>query len=138
MASALLSNPAIMKAGFAVVIASALDRYWMGVDDLECNVTFGAVTGGSVLIGTWASSMVHTSLLGSGGVTGMYSDKTVSERLVEIGVGSTAAYYINTYGLKNEFNPNDFNTRIMILVGTDFLSTYATEYLNHQALSYFI
>ena len=138
MASALLSNPAIMKGAFAAVIASALDRYWMGIDDFESNITFGAVTGGSVLIGTWASSMVHTSLLGTGGVTGMYSDKTVSERLVEIGVGSTAAYYINTYGLKNELSTSQFNTRVMILVGTDFLSTYATEYMSGKALSYLV
>ena len=137
-ASALISNPAIMKGMFATVIASALDRYVMGIESLESNVTFGMVTGASVLIGSYVSSMESINFLGTGSVAGMYSDKTVAHRLVELSVGTGAAYCINNYGLHNDFNPDDFNTRIMILVGTDFLATYATEYMNGQVLSFFV
>ena len=138
MAAALISNSQLMKGAFATIIAGGLDRYVMGVDDIECNTVFGLCTGASVLIGSYVSSMENINFLGTGSVAGMYNDKTVAHRLVELGVGSSVAYGLNTYVLKNEFNPNDFNTRILILVGTDFLSTYATEYMSGQVLSYLV
>ena len=137
MASALLSNPSIMKGGFAFVISSALDRYVMGQENIESNITFGLVTGASVLIGSYVSSMESINFLGTAH-NGYYNNKTVAHRLVEIGVGSTVAYSINSYLLHNEFNPNDFTTRVLILVGTDFLATYATEYMSNQVLSYLV
>ena len=55
-----MNKNTIVKSGVAIVVAGALDRYLMGVEDIQRNAVFGAVSAGSLLVGTvWHQSLVQ-------------------------------------------------------------------------------
>ena len=76
----LTSNPAVFKVASGFLVASLLDRYVMGVEDVKCNAAFGCATGLALGIGLKVSSMIPMPIIPLGNFAGVYQSKTVVHR----------------------------------------------------------
>ena len=130
-----MSSNTIVKSGIAVGVAAVLDHYVMDIPDLQRNLIFGAVSAGSLFAGTVASQMIAPAVSISGG-NSLFQNKTIAERAVELSVGSAVGYAVNRYALNNDYNPSEMTKRLGVLVLTDVVSTYASDYVFGQPLDY--
>ena len=130
-----MSSNQLVKTGIAVGIAALLDKYVMGVDDLQRNLIFGSVSAGSLFAGTFASQLVAPAVSISGG-NSLFQNKTIAERAVELSVGSAVGYAVNRYALNNDYNPSEMTKRIGCLALTDLTSEYISDYIFGQPLDY--
>jgi len=93
------------------------------------NAYFGASVGAGILVGSMIGSTVPSIMQD----TAYYNDKTIAQRSFEI-IGGTST----SYALIQMTTPNygDFYKRIGIVVATDFISEYLTDYIIGNQLSY--
>jgi hypothetical protein len=130
------NNPVVLKIACGSIVAGLLDRFVMGVEDVMSNATFGMVTGVSLGAGLYVSSMIPMPIIPIGEFGGFYQAKTVTARVSEIVIGTAAAYSLNRFVLKNDYNTSQFSKRIGILVASDFVSEYVSDYIASRSLNY--
>jgi hypothetical protein len=129
MSESTLLKPLVM-AGTVV----AIDKFVMNNPNMTESLYFG-VAGA---VGVYTGGMVAKALplpLPSGDY---FSGKTLETRLAEISIGAGGAYALNRFVLKNDFNSRNMVNKIGILVASDFVSEYITDYLNGKPLSFFV
>ena len=130
------SNNGIIKPLVAVAVVVGLDKFYLKNQNLNSSLMFGASVGGGILI----ASMIGSSLpsLIPKITSNMVDVKTLQARIVEISIGTGAAYALNTYILKNEYNRNDMITKLGVIVAADVISELIDDYMNVRPLSYLV
>ena len=122
-----LSKPVI-----AGVVASLLDRYWLKIPDTKQNAIFGI----SVALGTAGGDYIGDFAPAILGDTQLYSGKVLSQRLTEITFGAGTGYVLNRFILKNDFTPSQMYQKLGVVVVSQVVSEYATDYFSNRTLSY--
>jgi len=125
----MFTNATFIKGASSVIIAGVLDRTVLGITDMTSNAYFGASVGAGILVGNMIGSTVPSIMQD----TAYYNGKTIAQRSFEV-IGGTGA----SYALIKMTTPNygDFYKRIGVVVATDFISEYLTDYLIGNQLSY--
>jgi hypothetical protein len=114
-------------------VAAGLDNMYLNNKNQTANMYFGA----AVAVGLYASQVIEpimpqiipASLLSNG--------KTIEDRIIEIGAGAGSSYVLNKYILKNDFNQSEMIKKLGVIVASDFIGEYASDYMAGRALSYF-
>ena len=129
---------------FASAIAIILDRQLMKQTNYKSNLAFGAAVGLSIM----ASSTVASNLpvLNFGSLT---NGLPITQRLTEVVLGSSGAYVLNKYALKNiastHSSPYDtypsvnteFMQRVGVVIIADTLASVINEYMNGTVINGF-
>jgi hypothetical protein len=126
----MLQSPFLIKAVSSAVIAGTFDRFVLGIDDTKQNAIFG----GSVAAGIVVGSMIGYQVPSIISDTTYYNGKTIAQRSFEVifGVGTSYALYVST----NEVHYDDLYKRVGVVVATDFIAEYITDYFIGNPLSY--
>ena len=106
-----MNKNTIVKSGVAIVVAGALDRYLMGVEDIQRNAVFGAVSAGSLLVGTVVASKFSPAFKNLNS-NSFVSEKTVAERAIEFTLSAGLAYSVNRFVFQNDYSPSDMTKRL--------------------------
>ena len=61
---------------------------------------------------------------------------TAELRLCEIGISLASTYGMEIYVFKEDVNPKDITTKMLLVVASSFISEYANDYLSGQKLNY--
>jgi hypothetical protein len=95
--------------------------------------------GGSVAVGSVAASVLAPNLPNVIPFDlGAFADrKTLSGRVMEVGLCSGAAWSINKYLLKNDISREDWTRRLAVVLASGFIGEYVSDYLNGKPMSYF-
>jgi hypothetical protein len=133
-----MMNADYVKPIAAIGVAVALDKYVLNQQDLNSSLYFGVATGaGIAAAGLFKAYLPDLSTTFA--TTSYYSAKTVETRLLEVALATGAGYAVNTYVLKNtSYNNEDMMKRLAVVVATDFISEYMSDYATAAPLSYFI
>jgi hypothetical protein len=118
---------AVAKPLFAGLTAGLIDHYYMGTTDMKQNLYFGGAVGGGIFAVSFVEPLVSPLFptrtpLGS-------MDKALEGRIVEIALGSGAAYAMNKYLLKNDYNSANLIARLGIVVVADIAGESVCELL---------
>ncbi len=133
-----IMNADYVKPIAAIGIAIALDKYVLNQPDLNSSLYFGVATGAGVAAAGLFSTYLP-DLSATFATTSNYSAKTVEKRLLEVAMATGAGYAVNTYIFKNTtYNNEDFMKRLAVIVATDFISEYMSDYATAAPLSYFV
>ena len=131
--SAKTSSP-IIKPAIGAATCFALDTFVFKNKNQQGAMALAAAVGISLFVAPYISNALpFESTLSSIGNDGGVSFEA---RLVECVLGVGAAYGIQTFAFKEPINAKDMTTKLMLVVGSDFISTYASEYLNAQPLQF--
>jgi hypothetical protein len=116
-------------------VAVALDKYVLMQPDMKKSLYFG----GSVAIGSVAASVLAPNLPNVIPIDlGAFADKkTLSGRVMEVGLCSGAAWGINKYLLKNDITREDWTKRLGVVLASGFIGEYVSDYLTGKPMSYF-
>ena len=125
----MLNSPTFIKGVSSVVIASIADKYVLNVQNSMDNVKFGAAVGAGIAIGNMIGSQVPSVIQD----TEYYNGKTIAQRSFEVIFG-TAASYALIYATNNQYG--DFYSRVGVVVATDFVSEYITDFFIGNQLSF--
>ena len=138
MASSSMMNADYVKPLAAAGVAILLDKFVLNQQDMNSSLYFGASTGAGVLVaGLLASYLPDIS--GTIKTTSFYNANTVEKRLLEIGLAAGGSYAVNNLILKNtSYTNEDLMKRLAVVVASDFISEYMTDYATAQPLSYLI
>jgi len=124
-----------VKPVVGAITAVVLDKMVL----MNTNMTSSLYFGGAVGVGLLAVSMFDTKVpaflpdIPAIGATG----ETLSKRVLEITAGAGSAYAINRLVLKNDNNPQMMMKKLGVVVVSDFVGEYASDYFSNRALSYF-
>ena len=128
----LLKQDIVVKGLSVGIVAFLIDKYYVGVEDLQTSVMFSLGIGSSMAIGTYLSS-ISPEFYDLGQIAG--SDKTVDARIMEIGYGSLASFIINSKLLKNSFYTNPGYATLQLTI-YDILGEYLKDYIQGNNISY--
>ena len=128
----MLNSPTFIKGVSSVVIASLADRFVLNVDNSMENVKFGAAVGAGIAIGNMIGSQVPSVIQD----TEYYNGKTIAQRSFEIICGTASSYALMYASKSNSLNYGDFYSRVGVVVATDFVSEYITDYYIGNQLSF--
>jgi len=108
---------ALVKPAVAGVVAAGADHFVLKNTNLKSNAIFGATVAGGIASVSWVEPLVspyfptHTPL----GEIG----KSLEGRIVEITMGTAAAYAYNHFVARNNWTPNDWLMRVCVIAGAD-------------------
>ena len=130
----MMSSPLYVKPVATGAIAAALDKYVLLQPDMKKSLYFG----GSVALGSVAATLTAPLVpnvvpIEMDGVDG----KTLTGRVVEVGLSTGSSWAINKYLLKNEVSREDWTKRVGVIAASSFLGEYVSDYMTGQPLSYF-
>ena len=125
----MITNATFIKGASSAIIAGVLDRTVLGINNMTNNAYFGASVGAGILVGNMIGSTVPSIMQD----TAYYNGKTIAQRSFEV-IGGTGL----SYALIQMTTPNygDFYKRTRVVVATDYISEYITDYLIGNQLSY--
>ena len=113
-------------------IAGGLDRYYLGMNNTNSNLMFAGAVGAAI----YASELIAPSIPNIGSLSdGMLNNKNLAVRLTEIGLGSAFAVGVNRY-LGNEYVNATTLQRVGVVIVSDVLGEYASDYLTNKPLDY--
>lgn len=130
MSSPLLSDTyfkPLATAGVAIL----LDRMVLKQTDMKKNLTFGLSVGAGVGIG----AMVAKNLPIPDSPSTFGNGKQIASRLLEVTSGAGTAYVVNRYIMKND-NAGMIR-KLGVIVASDFLGEYITDYATGRPLGFF-
>ena len=131
--SAKTSSP-LIKPLIGAATCFCLDTFAFHNLNQQATITMAAAVGVAFLAAPYISNALpfESTLSSIGNDNGISAEA----RLVECALGVGAAYGIEQYIFKQEIQSSDLTTKLMLVVGSNFISTYASEYLNGEALVY--
>ena len=135
MSNSPLSNPLFLKGTSSFAYSFLIDKFVFKNDSLSQNAIFGAGVTSGLLIGQSLGAYIPEILPDQ---AGLYSGKLVSQRVVEISVGATTGYIINSYVFKNDYDRSSWMKKIGAILLVDVLSEYTVDYLVGNNLGYFV
>ena len=118
---------AVAKPLVAGVAAAALDHFVMGDPSMKSNAMFGAAVGAGIFAVSWVEPVV-SPLFPTKTPMGNIG-KALEGRIVEIACGSGAAYALNHFVLKNEYNHASMLKKLGIVVAADIIGETVCELL---------
>ena len=115
--------------------AIALDKFVLMNQNMTSSLYFGGAVGAGLLAVRMLDANVPTFMpditaIGASGAT-------LSKRIAEITAGAGASYAINKFVLKNDNNPQMMMKKLGVVIVSDFVGEYASDYFSNRALSYF-
>ena len=127
-------DPVFVKPLAVGAVAVVLDKYALGQSDIKRSMYFG----GSVAVGSALATVVTPMVPAVIPSLGSAIDgKTLTGRVMEVGLSAGSAWSLNKYVLKNDISREDWTKRLAVILASNFIAEYATDYLNNQPLSYF-
>jgi len=123
------SNGDLLKSIVAGAVAVAADKYILKQSNMQSSLYFGAATAAGIYFSGNVIKMIPS--IGSFSTT-----KTVGTRLAEVGTSSAAVYALNKFVLNNDLNPQQFGMKIAVVVLSDVIGEYASDYNSGRDLSY--
>ena len=130
MSSATIS-PIFIKSSVGALSAAILDRIVIGEQDMTQNAYFGISVGAGLAVGSYISSLTPALLPDS---AGLYTGKGVMDRTFEVIGGTASSYIISKYMTKNE--TGSMTSKILVVVASDFIAEYISDYITSQPLAY--
>ena len=112
-------------------VAVLLDRMVLKQTDMKKNLTFGLSVGAGVSIG----AMLAKNLPIPDSPSSFGNGKQIASRLLEVTSGSGTAYVVNRYIMKND-NAGMIR-KLGVIVASDFLCEYITDYATGRPLGFF-
>ena len=134
----ILSNEKNFKAILCGIISMTIDRVIYKSPYIDKTLLLGGCISGSNYI---ASSLQESGMIPTISIAETYNSeniniKTVEQRLIELSLGISSAYVVNTVVLKN-MRPNlPIQDILFIFGGSSIISEYITDYMFNQRLSY--
>ena len=115
--------------------AIALDKMVLMQPNMQSSLYFGGAVGAGLLLVSMFDTKIPSFLpdIPSIGASG----ETLSKRVLEITAGAGSAYAINRYVIKNDNNPQMMMKKLGVVIVSDFVGEYASDYFSSRALSYF-
>jgi len=130
--SSVFVSPLYVKPIASGAVAILLDRYVLKNPDTQNCLYFG----GAVAFGT-AFAQVFSGLdLGILPDSQIYSGKLVSQRLIEIILAGGSAYGVNRFVLNNDFQPSQMTAKLGVIVASEIIGEYISDYMSASPLSY--
>lgn len=118
---------AVAKPLVAGITAGIADHYVMKKTDLTSNLYFGAAVGGGIFAVSWVEPLVSPYFPTKTPVGAI--GKALEGRIVEIALGSGAAFAMNRYVLKNDYTQKDLLMRLGIIAVADIIGETVCELL---------
>lgn len=128
MTAASYLSHAVAKPLAAGVVAAALDHFVMKNADVKGCAMFGAAVGGGIFAVSWVEPIVGPMFPTKTPLGGPLA-KALEGRIVEVLLGSAAAYSLNRFVLKNEINFNDMMKKLGIVIAADLAGETVCELL---------
>ena len=128
-------NSVVLKPVLMGAIAGTLERYVIKETNMTRNLYFGT----AVAVGNYASQYIAPlakDIVLPSISKNLYDTPTLVERIAEVSSSTTLAYLVNKYVLQNDPYTGEMMTRIAIIAGSDFASTYILDYANGQPLEF--
>ncbi len=132
-----LSNHEIIKAVSGGVAAGAIGHYLsygteINSEYLKYTLMFtGVATGGFIIAGLASPNLAAQQ----SGNTQWFSAKTLQQRAIEVGLGTTSVVLFNRYVTMT--TPQSMIRTAGIVLASDFIGEYVADYATKQPLSYF-
>ena len=122
-------SASVLKPLIGGIVCSLSDRFILKNDYLKSNILFGA----SVAAGIFVSSSIGLSLKNSFQTDTRIGklNKNVESRIVEIIFGSSSAYIVNKFILKNDYSRQEIFYKLGIIAVSDLLAESASELFVH-------
>ncbi len=126
-------NP-YLRALFSGAAAAALERFYMGEENVTRNLMFG----GAVAAGIYASDLVTPTLVPNVPSLNeaLYNGKTAATRGTEIAVSAVSSYSLNKYVLMNDKYSDEFYTRLAVIAVSNVIGNYAADYYEGRPLGF--
>ena len=128
-----MSENTLLKPLITGATVVAIDKFVMKNDNMNESLYFGAAAAAGIYAGTMIAKAMPLPL-----PSGDYFDgKTLELRVAEITAGAGIAYALNKYVLKNDYSQDQMLNKLAVIAVADFISEYATDYLQGNKLAYF-
>ena len=128
------SNNGILKPACIGATAIVLDKFYLGEQNLQRSLIFGALTASGSYLSEIVSPHVTPNLPSLN--TEMYNGKQLGERITEVGIDTASVYVVNKYVLGNDIYRDEMLQRMGVIAVADVVGTYVAEYIDGQPLSY--
>jgi len=117
------------------ITAVVLDKMVLMQPNMQSSLYFGGAVGAGLLLVSMFDTKIPSFLpdIPSIGASG----ETLSKRVLEITAGAGSAYAINRYVIKNDNNPQMMMKKLGVVIVSDFVGEYVSDYFSNRALSYF-
>jgi hypothetical protein len=130
-------DKSVVKPVATAAFVAAAEKYYFKNNDLKSIAMYSAAIGAS----SFAASIVAPQITPDLGLNigTMVSGKAVEERVVELAFGVGAAYGLNTFILRNNFDFKAPETikRIGLLVAAEVGGEFVSDFFAGQPLNYF-
>ena len=124
----------LIKPAIGAATCFALDTFVFKNNNQKSAMMLAGSVGAAFLMAPYISDMLpFESTLSSIGNDGGVSFEA---RIVECTLGVGATFALEKFILKQPIAEQDISTKLMLVVGSDFLSTYISEYLSAQPLQF--
>lgn len=125
----------VLKPIIAGMVCTALDNQFTKEKDIRNNAVFGACVAAGIYTAEMVAPPISRMLPSMDGP--LVDGKTIANRIVEVGLSSVGAYYVNTaIGNESSLTRPQMVNRLAIIVASDFIAEYATDYISGKPLSF--
>jgi hypothetical protein len=130
--SSVMISPVFVKPLVSGVSAFLFDKFLLGNTDTKSCAVFG----GAVLVGTGLSQAFTGLDLGLLPDSQIYTGKSISQRAIEITLATGASYAGNRFILQNDMQPSMISQKVGIILLSQFIGEYTSDYFGNAPLSY--
>ena len=135
MSSSTSNSDFIIKPVSSAVAAIAIDQFFLKESNMQKSMYLGAAVGVGVAGGSFVGSMIPPMNFGQQAYFG--NGKGVSQRIAEIGLGTGAAFVLNTYVLRNTSFRDNYMNQIGTIIAADLAGEYISDYVAGRPLAIF-
>jgi hypothetical protein len=129
------SDSKVLKPIIAGLVCTVLDNQLTSEKDIRNNAVFGAVVGAGIYTAEMLAPPISQMLPQMEGP--LANGKTVANRIVEVGLASGASYAVNNaIGNEGPATRGEMMNRLAIIVASDFIAEYATDYITGKPLGF--
>jgi len=120
----------LLKPAIAGVTAAALDRYALINANVNGNLYFGAAVAAGIASVAWVSPFIDKP-----GKDSLLDDigKSLEGRVLEIAVGTGAAYAVNHFVMRNNYTLSDWASKCMVIACADMVGETVSMLVLHPA-----
>ena len=135
MSSSTSNSDFIIKPLSTAAVAVAIDQFILKESNMQKSMYLGASAGLGVAAGGFVGSMIPPMNFGQQAYFG--NGKGVSQRIAEIGLGTGAAFVLNTYVLRNTSFRDNYMNQIGTIIAADLAGEYISDYVAGRPLAIF-
>jgi len=131
MSNSLNENLALKSIIFAGAVAG-IDQFVFKEADMNSSLMLAGAGAAGIYVSDAVASYIPQNFK-----LAALDGKLVETRILEIGGVTASTYFLDKIILGNKFYEANLMKRVVTLAGADVISTYITQYLSGQALSFF-